>query len=287
MLLTIFTPAYNRADKLKHIYNSLKKQLNDKYEWLIVDDGSVDETEKIVSTFIDDLSLNVRYFKKENGGKHTAHNSAIELAAGRYFMCLDSDDYLAEGVLDKLLEMLESLEGEEGLVAYKCSQEGNLLSNIFPNEERILCFYELYSKYGCDGEFVLIYPTQLLKKNKFPVFSGERFITECVLYDRLHIPMKLFKEIVEVCEYQPDGLSNSLNDIMKNNPAGYCLYFMQRIDMQTRFMKRIITIGKYHCFCYLAAKQKSDYTGKHVVLVHLFKPLGKLFYVYYKKVRGF
>ena len=287
MLFTIFTPAYNRADKLQQIYDSLKNQLSTECEWLIIDDGSKDETDKTVDEFLKKTSMNIRYIKKDNGGKHTAHNLAVDIARGKYFMCLDSDDYLVDGIIGKLLEELKKLNGEEGIIAYKSDQNNKLLSNAFPNTEYVLNTYELASKYKCLGEFVFVYPTQLLKKNKFPVFDGERFITECVLYDRLYNPMKLFAEIVEICEYQPDGLSNNLNEIMKKNPAGYCLYFMQRIDMQKSIMRRIMTIGKYHYFCKLAGNKKSGYTGKYKALVILFKPLGAICSLYYKKLRGF
>ena len=82
MLLTIFTPTYNRANKLENVYNSLKNQISSEYEWLIVDDGSIDNTKKIVEKFINDSLLNVRYIKKDNGGKHTAHNLAVDEAKG-------------------------------------------------------------------------------------------------------------------------------------------------------------------------------------------------------------
>ena len=102
MLLTIFTPTYNRANKLENVYNSLKNQISSEYEWLIVDDGSIDNTKKIVEKFINDSLLNVRYIKKDNGGKHTAHNLAVDEAKGKYFMCLDSDDFLKENTINEL-----------------------------------------------------------------------------------------------------------------------------------------------------------------------------------------
>lgn len=107
MLLTIFTPTYNRANKLENVYNSLKNQISSEYEWLIVDDGSIDNTKKIVEKFINDSLLNVRYIKKDNGGKHTAHNLAVDEAKGKYFMCLDSDDFLKENTINSLLEKLK------------------------------------------------------------------------------------------------------------------------------------------------------------------------------------
>lgn len=287
MLLTIFTPAYNRADKLEYLYKSLKDQLNDKYEWLIIDDGSTDQTEEVVSRFMKEAFIQIRYIKKENGGKHTAHNLAVDLARGELFMCLDSDDYLNENAVNKLIETIQKCHLGEGVIAYKCDRNNKLLSDKFPMVNEVPNTYILEKRYKCRGEFVLVYPTELLRKNKFPVFEGEKFLTESVLYDRLKCSMRLLPQVIEICEYQEDGLSNNLNNIMKNNPAGYCLYFMQRIEMQDSIVKRIVTIGKYHCFSSMAGNQKSKYIGKYKMLVYLFKPLGLVFNVYYKKVRGF
>ncbi|CVI73607.1 Hyaluronan synthase [Clostridiales bacterium CHKCI001] len=287
MLFTIFTPAYNRADKLRNLYNSLKGQPSKEYEWLIIDDGSIDETENVVSEFIISSSIHIRYVKKKNGGKHTAHNLAVDLAQGRWFLCLDSDDYLSEKAVDILIETIKKCEPSEGIIAYKCDQKNKLLSNEFPTVNMISNTYNLEKKYGCKGEFVLIYPTKLLQQNKFPVFEGEKFLTESILYDRLKCPMRLLPEIIEVCEYQVDGLSNNLNKIMKNNPAGYCLYFMQRIDMQESTKKQIITMGKYICFGIFAGKNKSAYTGKHKNLIKLCYPVGIATWMYYKIIRKF
>lgn len=285
MILTIFTPTYNRGNKLEQLYKSLKKQINSECEWLIVDDGSTDTTEEVVSRFCEEKCCNIRYIKKKNGGKHTAHNLAVDIAKGKYIMCLDSDDYLQNHIITKLLNVINTCSNDEGIIAYKCDQYGKLLSDEFSVTSTINNIYDLEKKYGCRGEFTFIFPTHILKKNKFPVYAGEKFITESVVYDKLECRMKLFPEIIEVCEYQEEGLSNNLNRIMKNNPAGYCLYFMQRIDMQKSLKERIETIGKYLSFCVLAGEKKSVYKGNYSGLVKCCYPIGFIFWIYYKLVR--
>lgn len=287
MLLTIFTPTYNRANKLRQIYNSLKSQHSNEYEWLIVDDGSKDKTEQVVLDFLKFASFDIRYVKKENGGKHTAHNVAVDLAKGKYFMCLDSDDYMNEKAINGVLDTIHKCHIGEGIIAYKCDQMTHLLSDKFPQDIEISNSYSLESQYNCRGEFVFVYPTEILRKNKFPIFDGEKFLTESILYDKIKCPMRLLPQVIEVCEYQTDGLSNNLNEIMKKNPAGYCLYFMQRIDMQKSIKDKIITAGKYLCFSFLAGKNRSPYTGKHKWLVLSCYPLGIATLLYYKIVRKF
>lgn len=287
MLLSIFTPTYNRAYKLNDIYEGLKKQPSKEYEWLIVDDGSTDETEEVVSQLQKESIIQIKYLKKKNGGKHTAHNTAVDIARGKMFMCLDSDDLLDDNAIGTLIDTIKECTSDEGIIAYKCDLNNKLLSDKFPEVYRVDDTYALGRKYGCRGEFVLIYPTELLKKNKFPVFENEKFLTESVLYDRLKCSMRLLPEIIEVCEYQTDGLTSNLNRIMQNNPTGYCLYFMQRIDMQESIKERMITIGKYLCFKHLSKTKKVTYAGKYSVLVRFCYPLGWVTWLYYKVVRKF
>lgn len=287
MLLTIFTPAYNRADKIRRVFSSLEEQMNSECEWLIIDDGSKDNTNEVVSKFIEESSMNIHYYKKENGGKHTAHNMAVDLAKGKYFMCLDSDDYLENNSIEALIYKIKQCGSQEGIIAYKCDQNRVLLSEKFPQEMSVPNIYSLNQEYNCMGEFVFVFPTELLKKNKFPIFAGERFLTESVLYDKMNCRMHLLEKVIEVCEYQADGLSNNLNEIMKKNPAGYCMYFMQRIDMQTTFRNRIITIGKYISFCIFAGEKRSVYNGKYKRLLRISYPLGIVMWLYYKGIRGF
>lgn len=286
-MLTIFTPTFNRAEKLKRLYDSLLSQSDENFEWLIVDDGSTDNTNEIVKGFSDN-KFPIRYYQKENGGKHTAYNYALEHANGEFILCVDSDDWLSENAVRMISQTL-SKENANIIMSYKSDQNGKLLSNPFPSIVNRAGILELSYFYHCTGEFSLIFRTEYARKYPFPVFKGERFVTESVVYDRMFVSEKavLLPEVITVCEYQNDGLTSNLNRIMKANPAGYCLYFMQRIDYHKTFFQRFITAGKYHCFCQFAGKQRSKYTGKYPITVTLAKPLGLLFLLYYKVLRGF
>ena len=282
MKLTVFTPTYNRAKMLGRVYGSLLSQTVFDFEWLIIDDGSEDETGETVKSFSQD-KFPVRYIKQENGGKHRAHNRALTEARGEYFFCLDSDDMLSPDAVERII----SAAGEEDImIAYKKTEEGKLLSTPFPETE-ISSFAGL-SDAGISGEFTIIFKTAFARANPFPEFDGEKFLTEAVLYDRMRdTAARLLPHPVTVCEYMADGLSENLNRIMKDNPAGYCLYFMQRIDMQKSMRARLMTAGKYNCFCSFAGEKKSEYGGEHRAAAASARPLGWLFRLYYKCLRGF
>ncbi len=288
MLLTIFTPTYNRKHTLERLYNSLKRQTYKDFEWIIVDDGSTDGTDDVVDGFILEKQISIKYISQYNSGKHVAHNKALDFTEGKYFFCIDSDDWINDEFLSVLHDECKE-NNPYGFIAYKADANNTLLSQLFPEHIRECTLFELTNTYSCYGEFSIIIRSDIAKKYKFPVFANEKFIGENVIYDRIsqNYKFRLLNNVATICEYQPDGLSNTLNSVMKKNPAGYCLYFMQRIDMQSNLKNRIITAGKYISFTFLAKSQKTNYTGKHKALVKFCYPIGILFLIYYKIIRKF
>lgn len=288
-MLSIFTPTYNRVDKLSRLFESLMNQTVFDFEWLIVDDGSTDNTENLIKQFQSQNKFPIIYYKQQNGGKHTAYNKALTLARGDFFFCVDSDDWLKEDAIGNLLSAISQINENQFIVAYKSDSSGALLSNTFPQNCKKTTLQQLSEQFGCRGEFSLVFPTKLVRQFPFPIFKNEKFVTESVVYDQINnvANILLLPQVLTICEYQPEGLSYNLNKIMKQNPAGYCLYFMQRIDMQKNFKNKIATAGKYNCFKIFAKSQKSIYNGEHKLLVFLSKPVGILFWFYYKLFRNF
>lgn len=291
MKITVFTPTFNRGHLLRRVYASLLNQTNTSFEWLIVDDGSTDNTSDVVRELMKEELLDIRFIQKENGGKHTAHNEAVKNATGDMFLCLDSDDQLMPGALSIIQEKMNLLqESDCGFVLYKCTADGKLLCNQI--EERTLhsSLSQLVAKHGMSGEYAFVFVTAVLKQYMLPEYTNECFLGESVLYDRMELDgytLCPVNEVLELCEYQAEGLSSNFNKLMKNNPAGYCLYFMQRVNVECGWKRRIVAAGKYHCFCIFAGEQKTMYSGGYSKTVMLSKPLGLLFWVYYKLVRGF
>lgn len=289
MMLTLFTPAYNREATLPRLYESLLRQTCFDFEWLIIDDGSSDDTSRLVHNFTGEGKFPVRYVYKENGGKHTAHNLALEEAEGEWFLCVDSDDTLAPGAVEMVLKTAREQSGINGIISYKTDLLGNRLSDPFPEGVKRAKLYELDTVYGCTGEFALAFPTAFAKRYPFPVFPGERFIGECVVYDRMDLEgeMYLLDGVTMPCEYQPEGYSQGFTRLMKNNPSGFCLFFLQRIDLMPTLKKQAVMAGKYWCLRWICGNRTLQYKGKHRVLVSLSMPLGVLFRIYYRFVRGF
>ena len=286
-MITVFTPTYNRANKLELLFASLVKQSNTSFEWLVIDDGSSDGTPQLMTRLSEEACFPVRYYRQPNGGKHRAYNRALTLAAGDWFLCLDSDDRLSDDAVEILASFLQSCK-RQIIVAYKQDADGRVLSDPFPADISNSSLYDLEFKFRRSGEYTLVFETVFARRFLFPVFEGETFMTEAVIYDRmLKSEAALLPMAITLCEYQQDGLTSNLDRLMRRDPAGFCLYFMQRIDLPESVFDRFITAGKYHAFCFFAGKNKTPYTGKHRILVVLAKPLGVAFRYYYKFFRGF
>ena len=178
MQLTIFTPTYNREKYLKRLYTSLINQSNRNFKWIIVDDGSKDNTEYIVNEFINEKKLDIIYKKQSNSGKHIAHNKGVELTETELFFCVDSDDYLPENSVELILNTWNSRDPKKkciGIVALRGYFDGNIMENAMPQGIKYSTLSDLYNIYGKKGETALIYKTEYLKINLFPKFENEKF----------------------------------------------------------------------------------------------------------------
>lgn len=285
IMITIFTPTYNRGNLLERVYDSLKAQTVSDFEWLIVDDGSSDNTEEIVKEWIDEAIIKIRYIKKENGGKHTAFNLGVQNALGELFFCLDSDDFITETCVEDIQKAWNGKKNDNvaGIIGMKTDTEGKLLSDGFPKGIEFSKTNELVRNYHCYGEKSMVYMTEILKQYPYPEIKNENFIGECVVYDQIdaEYTMLLLDKVLTVCEYQSDGLTATIFSTMLKNPTGYKIYHGQRIDMAYTFKERLGYVVRYNAFDILSGDKEYDYHGKYKFLVMMLKPLGWLLTKYY------
>lgn len=289
--LTIFTPTYNRVHTLSRVYDSIirqDKKLLCQVEWLIIDDGSTDDTEVLVSTWINKiLPFELRYIKQVNGGKHTAFNRAVKEAKGEFFFAVDSDDWLTDNSISHIVEIADRISNVEnlaGIIALKCFPNGKLIGNSYPENIINSSAYELYLM-GHGGERSIVLKTDIIKHYPFPVIPGEIFCTECVVYDQIDLKYKyvVSNYILTVCEYQEGGLTSNLFPLMIKNAVGYKIYYAQRINMAVTLKERIGYAIRYNAFNLIKREFKFSYIGQHKFLVMLTIPLGYIASKYYRK----
>ena len=261
--ISILTPTYNRAKLLKNLYNSILKNIGFglDIEWLIMDDGSTDETKEVVQNFQKDFEI--KYFYQENQGKMVAINKLVEQATGDYIMDCDSDDYFTDNAFKIMKEAIEINQNEKdiyGLCFLKFDQNGNNMGNNFKNKKTTM--FDLYFKEGETGEKAILFKSEIRKKYKHELEHGEKFVTEARMYHQIDEKYKLIciNEPIMICEYQDKGYTKNIIKQFKENPFGYYKYFeeiLQRDFKGVTFNKRFYAIKHYILFCYLTKSKKN------------------------------
>ena len=211
------------------LYKSLQQQTDYQFEWLIVDDGSTDDTNEIVSKWIEaETRFPIRYFRKENGGKHRAINFALQYAQGEYFFIVDSDDRLVPDAIETVCAQIKSLP-TDGCKKYAgiCNCKGYSTTEIIGTSfegDFIDCTSLEREKFGITGDKAEVFFTEIMRQYPFPEFKGEKFVTECVVWDKMAADgysLRFFNEILYLCEYREDGLTQQGLDLYYRNPLGY------------------------------------------------------------------
>ncbi len=234
---TVFTPTYNRVHTLPRVYESLKNQTLKDFEWLIVDDGSSDGTKDIVMQWQKEGFLTIRYFYQENSGKHIAINKGVSEANGDLFLFTDSDDWLVPHALERLdfywNDIPETERKNISGITFLCMyKDGRIVGTSFSTKVVIADPITFATQYKMRGDKKGFHRTEILKCYPFPDFSGEKFIPEGLIWNRISRDYKIcfVNEALEVVEYQQDGLSASGISIRMRNPSGarkYNLEFIQ------------------------------------------------------------
>tara|TARA_R110002050_G_scaffold98117_1_gene203853 strand:- start:6854 stop:7771 length:918 start_codon:yes stop_codon:yes gene_type:complete len=254
---TVFTPTFNRAKTLKNVYDCLLEQTYKSFEWLIVNDGSTDETHEIVSSWIREKRIAIKYIHKENGGKHRAFNIAINNAQGEWFICLDSDDiYISNALatLNSYSKMAETIENIGGMPCLSADFNGNVIGTKFPTNNFVTNHFNLYYKYKATGDKGFIYKTSVLKEFPFPEFPGENFLTEAIVLNRISRKYNILcvNEPLQRVNYQIDGLTSSMKKLRLNNPRGFALFHNEKSLFDLQLADNFINGSLYVKYSFLA-----------------------------------
>jgi glycosyltransferase involved in cell wall biosynthesis len=225
-MLTVFTPTYNRAYCIHRCYESLCRQTSDDFEWLVIDDGSTDNTKELINSWIAENKIRITYFYKENGGMHTGHNAAYKLIDTELNVCIDSDDHMPDDAVEKIITLWrrDGSEQYSGLIGLDVfSTNGNVVGAKFPDDLRVSKYSELAPKYGAWGDKKVVYRTDIVKQQTpYPVFPEERFVP---LYMPLladqHHPFLVYNDVWCVVDYQDTGSTINIYGQYFRNPKGF------------------------------------------------------------------
>lgn len=234
--LTVFTPTYNRAHLLPRLYQSLINQSDYNFVWMIIDDGSVDDTKKLIQEWKTEKKLDIRYFYKENGGMHSAHNLAYEHIETEWNTCIDSDDYMPPNgvkIIRREAEIIRNNPDFAGIIGLDAQATGQIIGNRIPKHLKKVKLNELYLIHGVRGDKKLVYKTQLMQSvPPYPEFPGEKFVPldyKYLLLDQ-HYYLKPVDEVLAIVEYQADGSTRNMLKQYRRHPRGFAFSRISRID---------------------------------------------------------
>lgn len=257
--LTVFTPAYNRAYTLPRTYESMKQQKNTDFIWLIVDDGSTDNTADLVKQWqAEENSFEIRYIYKENGGMHTAHNMAYANIDTELNTCVDSDDALASDAVQRIADAWTAVrdKGYAGLLALDAQFDGTVIGTGFPAGMTTTTL-DGYYRNGRWGDKKLILRTDVVRQYPpYPTFEGEKFVPLGTLYTMIDKNYELYvlDEIVCLVEYMPDGSSRNMIRQYYRNPNGFRYSRLINLSASPSLKRRVVIYIHFAAESILAGK---------------------------------
>lgn len=259
--ISILTPTYNRGKLLLPLYDSLKNLTFEDFEWLIVDDGSEDDTEQYALSWIEhnieNAEFPIRYIKKSNGGKHTAINRGVREASGELILILDSDDTLPADSLATIAQYYEQCKGYKdcaGVCGLMAHHDGQLIGTGFPKDpmyESALLF-RYAEKGNVTGDLLEVYKTSVMREFPFPEIENEKFCPESLVWNRIANKYKLFcfNKVIYYRDYLDGGLTSKIVRIRMNSPIASTMTYAEMLDYNISLKWKIRSAINYWRFKY-------------------------------------
>lgn len=254
--ITVCTPTFNRGLYLNRVFDSLCIQDFNLFEWIIIDDGSTDDTQFIVKDIICRAKFPVVYAKQKNSGKHMAVNRALDLACGELFLILDSDDRCSIGALSFFYNEWQQIcnikDEVAGITALTMSENGSIVGSSFAHERHIDYLPYYYERHNIFGDKWDIHQTAVFKQYKFPETKNEKFCAEGLVWNRIarRYKMLFLNRPLKIVEYLPDGLSLNNRKIRIGSPINAMMYYEELIESNLSMFSRLKAAVNYFRFAF-------------------------------------
>lgn len=250
MLITIITPLYNRAPFLPKLSESLERQTDKDFEWIVVDDGSIDDVHREIERLLP-TSFPVRLLSKGNGGKHTAVNMGIRNARGQLVLILDSDDVLPPTAIADIAKAYEPVKGKEniaGVCGYMAHRDGRMIG--YPKIEADTSEIDLRYRYHVLGDMCEVFRTDILRQFPFPEIQGERFCPECLVWNRIAKKYRLhvFPKVIYLRDYLDGGLTDNIVRIRMNSPIASMMTYAEMNALPIPWVQKAKAAINYYRF---------------------------------------
>ena len=288
--LTIFTPAYNRVHTIPRTYESLCRQTCNDFEWLVIDDGSTDNTKELVEGWIAEGKIPIRYIKQENQGMHGAHNTAYRNINTELNTCIDSDDWMPDDAVEKIVGFWKQYGSDKyaGIVGLDRIETGEIIGAKFPENLKTTTLQGYYAR-GGSGDKKLVYRTDIIRRYpEYPLFEGERYVGlayKYMLIDQDYQLLTINEPLVTV-EYQQDGSSYNMYRQYWLNPKGFSFFRKTEMVCAPTLKRRFISCVHYVASSIIARNGKFLWESPQKLMTALAIPGGiALYFLIRLKVR--
>lgn len=262
--ITVLTPTYNRGKLLQKLYESLCAQECKDFEWLIVDDGSTDDTNERVEQMKRTSDFAISYYKKENGGKHTALNYAHQFIKTPLTFIVDSDDSLTVDAISCVNTIYKKYKDDNDLCGFsflRGKPDGGYLSTSgVPRDGMKESYVECRINRNIGGDMAEVWYTHCLKEYPFPEFEGEKFLGEDIVWVRMSgkYKMRFFNRVIYSSDYLEDGLTNNrrINNI--NSPNGCIARAEAFLNSESNIKAKVKAILQYQIYGRYANKSRRE-----------------------------
>jgi len=253
--ITIFTPTFNRGYIIANLYKSLCNQSYKNFEWIIVDDGSTDDTTILIKEFIEEGVIDIVYYIQENKGKHIAINKGVELALGELFFIVDSDDWIANNALEMILfhyNFIKDNSSFAGVCGTRVYPDGNRIGGVVNFKTLNCSALDFRFKYHFKGDMAEVFKTKILRKFPFPEIVNEKFCPESLVWNRIAQKYKIsfFNIGIYTTEYLPDGLTAKMVKIKMNSPVASMSCYSELASYKIPLYQKVKATINYWRFSY-------------------------------------
>lgn len=285
---TVFTSTYNRGYIIGNLYKSLCKQTCKSFEWLIIDDGSNDDTKNIINNFKNQNNgFDIRYKKIKNGGKPRAINYGINIAKGNYFFMVDSDDYIVPDAIEKLNKWANEINDNDtfiGVGAARGYPDGTYIkgSQPFINDNSHVDATNLQRKfYNLDADMCEAYKIDIFKKFPMAEWPGEKFAPEEIALNTIALAgykIRWHKDIIYICDYLDDGLTRGHWKLLKENPMGYAMLYNNKLLYSYSLKEKIYNSSQMIALTFIGKNFKYIFSSNNKLITFISLPIGLILY---------
>lgn len=297
--LTIFTPTYNRGYIIEKLYHSLQRQTVFDFEWLIINDGSTDNTDTLVQTWLkENNKFPIRYFKQENKGLMVSFNRGIQLANGKFLSKIDSDDYVSDNCVELIVKWLDTIQESKDVYAVggmRGTINGIPLKGInkWPLIDKNSRYIDVYdyerSKYNLDADMTEAWNVSVLRNYHFPEFEGEWYAPEEIVFNAIALTgykIRWFPKIICFCEYQSDGITKNDLLVQKRNPLGFSMAWKYKLKLKVSFKRKLFCLSQSGALAFYSGHPKYIWIdNNHKLLSTILVPIS--FFLYLRRRKQF